>query len=65
MFAPFNIPVDHLYVFFEKNIYAYPLYFLTTLFLLLSCRNFLYILDINPLLDDLLILIRYCNVRTT
>ena len=53
MFAPFNIPVDHLYVFFEKKSLCISYYFLSTLFLLLSCMNFLYILDINPLLDDL------------
>ena len=44
--------VDHLYVFFEKNVYLGPLPILNQIFLLLlSCMSSLHILNVNSLSD--------------
>ena len=41
------MPVGHLYVFFEKNVYLNPLPIFNWV-VVLSCMSALYILDINP-----------------
>ena len=46
----FHAPIGHVYVFFGKNIYSYPLpIFKSDLFWLFSCRGSSYILDTDPL----------------
>ena len=47
--VPFHVPIDHLCVFFGKMSIQVLCPFFNLIILLLSCMNYLYILDINLL----------------
>ena len=52
MFTSFHVLTGHLYTLFEKNVYSDLWPFLKLrLFVMLSCKGHLYVLDTDSLLD--------------